>query len=239
MHEPDREFQQRLLATFRGEAEEHVRAISSGLIDLEHTPGLEERAAIVEKVFREAHSLKGAARAVNLKEIETICQSLEEVFVRAKRREIELATDTLDVTHRAVDEIERLLAESGQEQFEQGPRSSRDLSDQLMTLSRGSAGIERSAGPGIEVALPPAALETKVAEETVRVPADQLDRLLLQVEELVPEELGSSAQLGQAAGSHGRRLTVETRMGEGAVCRQGPGQAGNRRAEAFRVPGME
>ena len=198
MHEPDREFQQRLLATFRGEAEEHVRAISSGLIDFEHTPGLEERAAIVEKVFREAHSLKGAARAVNLKEIETICQSLEEVFVRAKRREIELATDTLDVTHRAVDEIERLLAEPGQEQFEQGPRSSRDLSDQLMTLSRGSAGIQRSAGPGIEVALPPAALETKVAEETVRVPADQLDRLLLQVEELVPESLGvahSSARL--------------------------------------------
>ena len=51
MSEPDREFQQRLLATFRGEAEEHVRAISSGLIDLEHTPGLVERAPIVEKIF--------------------------------------------------------------------------------------------------------------------------------------------------------------------------------------------
>ena len=36
---PDKEFQQRLLATFRGEAEEHVRAISRGLIDLENSRG--------------------------------------------------------------------------------------------------------------------------------------------------------------------------------------------------------
>ena len=37
-------------------------------------------AELLETIFREAHSLKGAARAVNLAEIETICQSLEGVF---------------------------------------------------------------------------------------------------------------------------------------------------------------
>ena len=198
MPEPDREFQQRLLATFRGEAEEHVRAISSGLIELEQTPRLADQAAIVEKIFREAHSLKGAARAVNLREIETICQSLEEVFARAKRQEIELSAEALDVTHRAVDQIERLIGEPGQEGLERGPRSSRDLPDQLLALSRGPAGIEGSAGPGIEVSMPAAGQETKVAAETVRVPSDQLDRLLLQVEELVPESMGvahSSAML--------------------------------------------
>jgi two-component system chemotaxis sensor kinase CheA len=190
MPDPDREFQQRLLVTFRGEAEEHLHAISSGLIDLEHASGLGERAPIVEKVFREAHSLKGAARAVNLKEIETICQSLEEVLARAKRQEIEVATDVLDVMHRNVDEIERLLG-----QPERGPRSSGDLPERS---SRGQAEIDGAGGPGIEVALPRARLETKVAEETVRVPTDQLDRLLLQVEELVPQSMGvahSSARL--------------------------------------------
>ena len=198
MPEPDREFQQRLLGTFRGEAEEHVRAISSGLIELEQTPRVADQAAIVEKIFREAHSLKGAARAVNLKEIETICQSLEEVFARAKRQEVVLSAETLDVTHRTVDEIERLLGEPGKEPLERGPRSSRDLPDRLLSLSRGPAGIEGSAGPRIEAALPPAGPETKVTTETVRVPADQLDRLLLQVEELVPESMGvahSSARL--------------------------------------------
>ena len=68
-----------------------MRAISGGLIGLEeHAGGFEERAPIVEKIFREAHSLKGAARAVNVKEIETICQTVEGVLARAKRREIAL-----------------------------------------------------------------------------------------------------------------------------------------------------
>jgi len=33
-------------------------------------------------VFREAHSLKGAARAVNIKEIESVCQPLGKVLLR-------------------------------------------------------------------------------------------------------------------------------------------------------------
>ena len=210
MPEPDREFQQRLLATFRGEAEEHVRAISSGLIELEQTPRLADQAAIVEKIFREAHSLKGAARAVNLKEIETICQSLEEVFARAKRQEIELSAEALDVTHRAVDEIERLIGEPGQEGLERGPRSSRDLPDRLLSLSRGPAGIEGSAGPRIEVTLPPAGQEPKVAAETVRVPSGPARPTASPGGGACPGEHGSGAQLGQTAGAVGRRLTVET-----------------------------
>ena len=70
------ELLKKLLATFRVEADEHLRAMSSGLLALEKMPQGEERAALVEKVFREAHSLKGAARAVNLAEIESVCQSL-------------------------------------------------------------------------------------------------------------------------------------------------------------------
>ena len=68
------ELLKKLLATFRVEADEHLQAMSSGLLALEKMPQAEERAALVEKVFREAHSLKGAARAVNLLEIESVCQ---------------------------------------------------------------------------------------------------------------------------------------------------------------------
>jgi two-component system chemotaxis sensor kinase CheA len=165
MPEPDREFQQRLLATFRGEAEEHVRGISAGLIELESTPGENERAPIVEKVLREAHSLKGAARAVNLKDIETICQSMEGVLARAKRGEIALGTDALDVLHRGIDEIERLLA---------------------------VARAERPGQSDAEQRLRRPEEERKGTGDTVRVPVDLLDRLLLQVEELVPLSMGAA-----------------------------------------------
>jgi two-component system chemotaxis sensor kinase CheA len=174
MPAPDKEFQERLLATFRGEAEDHVRDISGGLIDLENTPGAEERAPIVEKVFRAAHSLKGAARAVNLKDIETICQSLETVLAQAKRREIELTADVLDMLHEAMNEVERLLLST-----------------------RGEPGR-----PDVELATPKPGAEKNAVDETVRVPADQLDRLLLQVEELVPLRMAAahrSAELREAA----------------------------------------
>ena len=63
----DQEFLRILLATFSVEAAEHIAALSSGLFELEKANTPERRAEIVETVFREAHSLKGAAR--NLKSI--------------------------------------------------------------------------------------------------------------------------------------------------------------------------
>ncbi|MDQ3185510.1 MAG: Hpt domain-containing protein, partial [Pseudomonadota bacterium] len=74
------EFWKKLLATFRVEADAHLRTISSGLLALEKLPVGGQWTDIVERIFRDAHSLKGAARAVNLTQIETICQSLENVF---------------------------------------------------------------------------------------------------------------------------------------------------------------
>ena len=75
MDKRDREFQKKLLETFEIEAAEHVQALSSGLVELENAPAAERRTQVVEAVFRSAHSLKGAARAVGLAEIESVCQS--------------------------------------------------------------------------------------------------------------------------------------------------------------------
>src|SRR5450830_1672850 len=94
-------FAKRLLSTFKVEAEEHLKNITSGLIELEKDPDPQVKAGIIETVFREAHSLKGAARAVNLTDIETICQSLERVFSVMKRREIHLVPFVFDTLHQA------------------------------------------------------------------------------------------------------------------------------------------
>ena len=72
----DEAFRARLLETFREEADEYLEAITGGLLELEKG-GLEPE--LVESVYRRIHSLKGAARAVNLREIESVCQNLETV----------------------------------------------------------------------------------------------------------------------------------------------------------------
>lgn len=106
----------RLRSLFKIEAEERLKAMSAGLLELEKTPNVESQIAVVEAIFREAHSLKGAARAVNMTDIETICQSLESVLAIMKRKEINLSPELFDKLHYAVDTINKLLstAEGGQ-----------------------------------------------------------------------------------------------------------------------------
>jgi two-component system, chemotaxis family, sensor kinase CheA len=78
------EFILKLREAFAIEADEHFRTMSKCLSDLEHL-GSDDRQSVIELIFREAHSLKGAARAINRNDIETLCQSLESMFAMWKK----------------------------------------------------------------------------------------------------------------------------------------------------------
>ena len=72
-----------------------------------------ERAALVERIFREAHSLKGAARSVSLAGVEALCPELESIFAAMKRGELTLSTDMLDAMHPAIGVLSALCASPG------------------------------------------------------------------------------------------------------------------------------
>ena len=80
MKESEEQFFEKLKATFSIEAEEHLQALSDGLLALEANPPSAEQAQIVETIFRKAHTLKGAARSVNLRSIQNVCQALEDLL---------------------------------------------------------------------------------------------------------------------------------------------------------------
>ena len=63
----------RLLATFREEADDHLKTIAKNLIDLERGLSSDQAGPLIEGTFREMHTLKGAARSVGLSEIESRC----------------------------------------------------------------------------------------------------------------------------------------------------------------------
>src|SRR5690606_19005033 len=92
----------RLLAAFRAEAAEHAQSMSAGLLRLEKRPPAAEASAIVETVYRDAHSLKGAARAVKAGHIEAICHPLESLFAEMKAGRRALTPPLADLMHRAV-----------------------------------------------------------------------------------------------------------------------------------------
>lgn len=104
------ELLKKLLATFRVEADEHLRAMSAGLLALEKITEDAPRTEPVEKIFREAHSLKGAARAVNLTAIEMVCQSLENIFAGLKSGRLSVSPPLFDLLHEAVNTLGGLLA---------------------------------------------------------------------------------------------------------------------------------
>src|SRR5690242_13467187 len=90
--------------------------MASGLLRLEKGEATAEgRRSLIETIFREAHSLKGAARAVNLREVESFCQALEGVFAALKKEEIATSAPLFDLLQGALDFLGPVLADAGSE----------------------------------------------------------------------------------------------------------------------------
>jgi two-component system chemotaxis sensor kinase CheA len=102
-------FLKKLMATFRVEAADHLKTILAGLADLEWRRDAEQHPEILETVFREVHSLKGAARAVNLGEVELVCQALENAFAALKDGRLQMTPAVYDILYKATDILELLL----------------------------------------------------------------------------------------------------------------------------------
>ncbi|OGQ82024.1 MAG: hypothetical protein A3F90_20410 [Deltaproteobacteria bacterium RIFCSPLOWO2_12_FULL_60_19] len=105
----DDEFVKRLLGTFKVEAAEHVSCISSGLLELKKIAGTEKQQEILDALFREVHTLKGAARAVKQAEIATICESLESLFAAWKRKDVNPAPELFGALQETVAKLGRLI----------------------------------------------------------------------------------------------------------------------------------
>ncbi len=187
----DIEFQKRLLATFRDETKEHLTAISAGLLALEKATGPEERQALLETVFREAHSLKGAARAVGMSGIESLSHALEGVFAGFRRGKIVPSPALFDLLHRATDTIDKLHMSGETDEIPAGTIPVREL---IITLEQTAKG----AASGLTLPEPPPAVHAPrpdspertsagsvTLSDTIRISAGRLDALLAQAEEML------------------------------------------------------
>jgi two-component system chemotaxis sensor kinase CheA len=202
----DKELLDKLLATFKVEAEEHVAAISSGLVELERVSLPAQQMEVVERVFREAHSLKGAARAVNLVKIEGACQSLEGLFAKLKAQEIELSPEIFDQLHRMADTLGASLSDESPQFARVEPlldRTQAPPQPNTIAPHAGTPALRSPEGSGSRPAtiFQPEntpeqgrfAEQKQSSSETLRVSASKLDALLRQAEELIP----AKATVGQ------------------------------------------
>jgi two-component system chemotaxis sensor kinase CheA len=201
MSAQEEEFLKSLRATFKVEAGEHLQSIAAGLLALEKSPSASERRSHVETVFRAAHSLKGAARAVNFTEVESICQSLENTFAAWKRQETVPSRQEMDALHRSLDAASEALdaPEQGTE-----PSGGRVASPPVAAVKPASPPLRVEAAPA---AAPPTfslgTVEKVPAADTVRISVAKLDAQLLEAEEMLAVKLTTAQRAADARGLAG------------------------------------
>lgn len=193
----DKDFLNKLLATFTAETKERLAAISTGLVELEQSASPEREMELVEALFRETHSLKGAARSVNSASIETVGHAMENLLSAMKRREIKQVPELFDLLHTSVDTIGALLPS-----LEAGPSPGEKerLRELVLRLHQAQRGTFSSPSPTPHPA-PRAEQEESphggkaAAEQTVRISAGKLDTLLHQTEGMLTAKLAAAQRV--------------------------------------------
>lgn len=177
MAEKDRDFLKRLLKTFRVEAREHVDALFAGIDEIEKSADTVRQAELIETIFREAHSLKGAARSVNLVEIETACQSLENTLAAMKNKQVALSTELFDNVHRSIGHLSELL--------ELSPLHKPEPIAALIPETLPEIQVQKDKLSSKVSAVP----EKPLTTGTVRIATEKLDAIFLQAEEMLSVKL--------------------------------------------------
>ncbi len=164
----------RLMASFLEELGEHVGALSRDALALEKAPAGDAADERLTRLFRTAHSLKGAARAVNVQQIEAACHHLEGTLAEAQAGRRPIGPDLFSLLLAAADAIEDAGARlrAGQE-VSDGP-----LATLLPRLEAAATGAQPSSLRPPAAPPPRARAEAPAGPGLVRLPAERLDALL-------------------------------------------------------------
>ncbi|MBP2313136.1 hybrid sensor histidine kinase/response regulator [Azospirillum soli] len=189
------DIRERLLAAFELEHKDHLAAIREALRAVEADPG---HSPDLAEIHRRAHSLKGAARAVDLPDVEVLSHRLEAVFLAVQRGTVPFDTAVCAVVRRALDAIEDVVA------WATRGGNPVETADVLADLARlgGEAGgpepVRRQPRPETPPERRPAQRPpAEDAPSLVRIRASGLERLFTTAAGLLPEIENQSALVEQ------------------------------------------
>ena len=97
---------QEILEDFLVEAFELVEQIDQDLVELEHNP---EDLELLNRIFRVAHTVKGSSSFLNFDILTKLTHHMEDVLNKARREEVKITPDIMDVILQSVDMMKGLL----------------------------------------------------------------------------------------------------------------------------------
>ena len=159
-----------LLDVFLDEAHENLAALEEGLLALELQPG---DAAIVDEIFRAAHTLKGAAATMSLTALRDVADAVEDLFAAIRDKRVVVTQAIAGVLLLAVDLLRALLPGNGGEMDD----THRALCDELRRIAASDApAVPHEAGRLV--------VGRRDAGATLRVNTEKLDRMLVLATEI-------------------------------------------------------
>lgn len=205
MGSKEEEFLKRLRAMFQLEAEERVNSIITNLVILERASNKEDQQEILEIIFREAHSLKGAARSVNLRDIESICQGIETTFAKLKKQEIKFSQELFDNLQLRLDELKKGLSLTDKPATKEKSIVVNEINKEEKVIEKpieketSKQEIEQTLNKEQSIQQDNILLKTNKTNvaNTIRVNVEKLDKLMLETEELIFVKLAINEQVSE------------------------------------------
>jgi len=116
------------LEIFIQESKEHLQAMNEELLKLEAEP---KNIAIINEIFRSAHTLKGMAGSMGYEDLASLTHEMENVLDLLRNSKFTITSAIMDVIFRCVDFIERMV-----ESIENGGDGKEDVKDIVLQLTQ-------------------------------------------------------------------------------------------------------
>ncbi|MER8568368.1 hybrid sensor histidine kinase/response regulator [Mesorhizobium sp. M0924] len=188
----DEDFSQvSMLSLFQAELETQSRALTSGLLALERDP---IAADALEACMRAAHSLKGAARIIDLMPAVKVANAMEDCLVAAQRGHLRVRREHIDALLQGSDllkliasgsssesansEVETFLAKFEGLSLPQAKPGPQDSAADFATPDHAQEQLATTSSANLLVGAVPQAHDSIGSDRMVRVTADSLNRLL-------------------------------------------------------------
>jgi two-component system, chemotaxis family, sensor kinase CheA len=116
------------LEVFIEESKEHLQACNENLLKLEKEP---ENIAIVNEIFRSAHTLKGMSATMGYEDLASLTHQMENVLDGIRNTKIKVTPSLLDVVFKSVDYLEDMIFS-----IADGGDGKKDVTDIVLSLKK-------------------------------------------------------------------------------------------------------
>lgn len=120
------------LEMFIEESKEHLQSCSEHLLELEKNP---HDLAIVNEIFRSAHTLKGMSATMGYEDLADLTHKMENVLDAIRNEKINVTAEILDVVFESVDHLEAMVND-----IASGGDGKRDVSSTVQKLKQIESG---------------------------------------------------------------------------------------------------